>query len=140
VNNFRLHPLNYAVNYGFGMLPLLTIGAPADVLYGYVALSYPVLMLQHANLPLRSGWLNYVFSTNEVHRWHHSAVPGQGDCNFGRTLVVWDIVYRTFHYQPQGANRPRAIGLYAGSAYPARASYWRQVLSMFLQACCKAAA
>lgn len=140
VNNFRLHPLNYALNHGFGMLPLLAIGTPADVLYGYLALSYPVLMLQHANLPLRSGWLNYVFSTNEVHRWHHSAAGGEGDSNFGRTLVLWDIVFGTFRYQPHGANLPRAIGLYAGSAYPAHASYWRQVWSMCLPGCCKAAA
>ncbi|MRV73521.1 hypothetical protein GJ700_17550 [Duganella sp. FT92W] len=139
VNNFRLHPLNYAVNYACGMLPLLAIGTPADVLYGYLALTYPVLMLQHANLPLRSGWLNYVFSTNEVHRWHHSAVSGEGDTNFGRSLVFWDIIFGTFRYQPQGANLPHAIGLYAGSAYPARAPYWRQVLSMFLPGCCKAA-
>jgi len=139
VNNFRLHPLNHALNYAFGMLPLLAIGTPADVLYGYLALTYPVLMLQHANLPLRSGWLNYVFSTNEVHRWHHSAANGEGDSNFGRSLVLWDMVFGTFRYQPQGANLPRAIGLYAGDGYPARASYWRQVLSMFLPGCCKAA-
>jgi ornithine lipid hydroxylase len=140
VNNFRVHPFNYAVNYVFGMLPLLAIGTPADVVYGYLALSYPALMLQHANLPLRSGWLNYVFSTNEVHRWHHSAARGEGDRNFGRTLVFWDMIFGTFHYHPRGANLPRAIGLYAGNVYPARASYWRQVLSMFSPGCCKAAA
>ena len=140
VNNFRLHPLNYALNYMFGMLPLLAIGTPADVMYGYLALSYPVLMLQHANLPLRNGWLNYVFSTNEVHRWHHSAASGEGDSNFGRSLVVWDIMFGTFRYQPKGANLPRGIGLYAGDVYPARASYWRQISSMFLPGCCKAAA
>ncbi len=140
VNNFRLHPLNYGLNYLFGILPLLLIGAPPDVLYGYLALTYPVLMLQHANLPLRCGWLNYVFSTNEVHRWHHSAACREGDSNFGRALVVWDHVFGTFRYQPENANRPQAIGLYTGNRYPARASYWRQVFSMFLPACCKAAA
>ncbi|GAB2847957.1 sterol desaturase family protein [Pseudoduganella ginsengisoli] len=139
VNNFRLHPLNYGLNYALGMLPLLVLGTPSDALFGYLALSYPVLMLQHANLPLRSGWLNYVFSTNEVHRWHHSAAPAEGDRNFGRVLVLWDHVFGTFRYQPQGANLPRTIGLYAGDAYPARASYWRQVSSMFLPACCRAA-
>lgn len=140
VNNFRLHPLNYGVNHVFGMLPLLAIGTPSDVLYGYLALSYPVLMLQHANLPLRSGWLNYVFSTNEVHRWHHSALPGEGDSNFGRVLVLWDMVFGTYRYQPGGANLPRAIGLYRGGTYPARASYWRQVLSVLTPGCCKAGA
>lgn len=124
LNNFRIHPFNYAIAHVCGMLPLLLIGTPADVLYGYLALTLPVLMLQHANLPLRSGVLNYVFSTNEVHRWHHSSAPGEGDSNFGRALVIWDIVFRTFRYRA-GANMPEAVGLYRGSAYPAKASYWR---------------
>jgi ornithine lipid hydroxylase len=139
VNNFRMHPLNHAAGYALGMLPLLALGTPSDVVYGYLALTYPVLMLQHANLPLRAGWLNYVFSTNEVHRWHHSAAPGEGDSNFGRALVVWDLVFGTFRYRRRGMNLPRAIGLYAGSRYPARASYGRQVLSMLLPGCCRAA-
>jgi sterol desaturase/sphingolipid hydroxylase (fatty acid hydroxylase superfamily) len=88
LNNFRIHPLNYAINYILGFAPLLLLGTPADVVFGYLALSYPVLMLQHANLPLRNGWLNYVFSTNEVHRWHHADNVQEGDRNFGRALVV----------------------------------------------------
>jgi sterol desaturase/sphingolipid hydroxylase (fatty acid hydroxylase superfamily) len=123
LNKFRIHPLNYAITYACGMLPLLLIGTPADVLYGYLALTYPVLMLQHANLPLRSGVLNYVFSTNEVHRWHHSGAPGEGDSNFGRALVIWDIAFRTFRYRP-GANMPETVGLYRGSAYPAKDHFW----------------
>lgn len=139
VNNFRLHPLNHLGNYALGMLPLLAIGTPADVLYGYLALSYPVLMLQHANLPLRSGWLNFVFSTNELHRWHHSAAALEGDSNFGRTLVVWDLAFGTFRYQARGDNLPRSIGLYAGATHRVRGSYRRQVFSMCVPGCCKAA-
>jgi sterol desaturase/sphingolipid hydroxylase (fatty acid hydroxylase superfamily) len=139
LNNFRLHPLNYALTQLAGMLPLLLIGTPAEVLYGYLALTYPVLMLQHANLPLRSGVLNYVFSTNEVHRWHHSATPGEGDRNFGRALVIWDIVFGTFRYCA-GDNAPATIGLYQGSAYPAAASFAQQLMSMLRPACCRAAA
>lgn len=139
VNNFRLHPLNYALTQGAGMLPLLLLGTPAEVVYGYMALTYPVLMLQHANLPLRSGVLNYIFSTNEVHRWHHSTTPGEGDRNFGRALVLWDIVFGTFRYHA-GENAPAAIGLYRDSRYPARAGFWRQVASMLRPGCCRAAA
>jgi sterol desaturase/sphingolipid hydroxylase (fatty acid hydroxylase superfamily) len=55
-----------------------------------------IAMLQHVNLPLRHGWLNYVFSTNTLHRWHHSAERGEGDTNFGSTLVLWDQVFSMF--------------------------------------------
>ncbi len=139
LNNFRIHPLNYAINYLFGIGPLLLLGVPADVILAYLALTYPVLMLQHANLPLRNGWLNHVFSTNEVHRWHHADTPGEGDRNFGRALVLWDKVFGTFRHVP-GHNDPRGVGLYPGDRYPARAPFRAQVLSMFLPGCCRAAA
>ena len=139
LNNFRFHPLNYAINYALGILPLLVIGVPTAVIMGYFALTLPVLMIQHANLPLQNGCLNYVFSTNEVHRWHHSSRAGEGDTNFGRSIVLWDQVFGTFRYQP-GRNDPATVGLYAGSRYPARASFLVQVRSMFLPACCRATA
>ena len=138
LNNFRIHPLNYAINYVLGVAPLLLLGTPTDVVLGYLALTYPVLMLQHANLPLRSGWLNYVFSTNEVHRWHHADNAKEGDRNFGRALVIWDIVFGTYRYDPK-ANDPAAVGLYQPTQYPARSSFARQVWSMFLPGCCRSA-
>lgn len=138
LNNFRIHPVNYAINYVLGFAPLLLIGTPTDVVLGYLALTYPVLMLQHANLPLRSGWLNYVFSTNEVHRWHHADNARDGDWNFGRALIVWDMLFGTFRYSAQG-NDPVAVGLYQPTRYPARSSFARQIWSMFMPGCCRAA-
>jgi ornithine lipid hydroxylase len=58
VNNFRFHPLNYVINFIVSMFPLMIIGVPSEVLFGYMALTQPVLMLQHSNIDLRSGWLN----------------------------------------------------------------------------------
>lgn len=137
LNNFRLHPLNYLNNFLLGAFPLLLLGVPAEVMLGYLALSQPVLMLQHANLDLRSGWLNYVFSTNEVHRWHHSAMPVEANQNYGYALMLWDHVFRTFHYVPS-RNAPRRIGLFAESAgYPARASYFVQLANAFRPGCCR---
>lgn len=137
INNFRVHPLEYALKHGLSLLPLMLLGVPADVLLGYIALTQPVQMLQHVNLPLRHGWLNYVFSTNELHRWHHSSRPEEGNSNYGSAWVVWDLVFGTFHY-PRDVPGPKAIGLYAASNYPAHRSYWAQVLSMFSPACCRA--
>jgi ornithine lipid hydroxylase len=136
LNNFRFHPLNYALNYLMGIAPLLVVGVPEAVIMGYFAATLPVLMVQHANLPLQNGWLNYLFSTNEIHRWHHSSRAGEGDTNFGRSLVIWDQVFGTYRNLPAN-NDPLAIGLYAGSPYPSRASFAGQVWSMFLAGCCR---
>lgn len=138
LNNFRFHPLNYAANFLMGVFPLMLVGVPGDVLLGYLAISQPVLMLQHANIDLRSGWLNHVFSTNEVHRWHHSGVTEEANRNFGSAFIVWDIVFGTFKYRPAG-NTPRRIGLFSQNGhYPSGKGYLAQLLSVFSPNCCKA--
>jgi sterol desaturase/sphingolipid hydroxylase (fatty acid hydroxylase superfamily) len=130
LNNFRTHPVNHALSSIAGLFPLMLIGAPADVLFAYLALTQPVLMLQHANLPFRNGWLNYIFSTNEVHRWHHSTLPSEANNNFGRAIVFWDIVFDTFRYVPN-ANIPEDIGLFGDGNYPGQAGYFMQLVSYF---------
>ena len=140
VNNFRYHPLNYAINQALSLLPLMLLGAPAEVLLGYLAISQPIVMMQHANIDLRNGWLNSMLSTPEAHRWHHSNVRAEGDSNFGNALLLWDHVFGTYRAVQSAAHAPTHIGLYAPSHYPARAGYVRQVLSMFTPACCKAGA
>jgi len=138
VNNFRFHPLNYLLNHAVSILPLMLLGAPVDVMLGYLALTQPVLMLQHANLPLRHGLLNYVLSTNTLHRWHHSTQPAEGDRNFGSALLVWDWVFGSYYRPQPGRAAPDTIGLYPGSRYPAQQSYVQQLRSMFQPHCCAA--
>ena len=138
VNNFRYHPLNYAINQALSMLPLMLLGAPAEVLLGYLAVTQPIVMMQHANIDLRNGWLNLLLSTPEVHRWHHSSEPTEGDRNFGNALLVWDHVFGTYCAVQQPLDAPSRIGLYGPSNYPAHASYVTQLLSAFTPACCKA--
>jgi ornithine lipid hydroxylase len=136
LNNFRFHPLNHVINTFLAMFPLIALGAPQDVLLAAVAFTQPVLMLQHLNADTRSGWLNRILNTNELHRWHHSAEPREANTNFGSSLVLWDQVFGTYRPQP---GRPARIGLFGdGNGYPARASYLQQLLSALTPACCRA--
>ncbi|WP_395701907.1 sterol desaturase family protein [Aquabacterium sp.] len=138
LNNFRFHPLNHVVNSVLSLLPLAWLGVPAPVLYGALALTQPVVMLQHLNADLRSGWLNWLFSTNELHRWHHSDQPAEANANYGSAWVLWDHVFGTY-LRPQGRRRPARIGLFGSSGrYPAQASYWRQLAAPLRPACCRA--
>lgn len=136
LNNFRFHPLNHLANTAVSLLPLLLLGAPQEVLLGAVALTQPVVVLQHLNVRTGGGWPSYVFSTNELHRWHHSAEPREANSNFGSALVLWDQVFGTFHHR---RGQPARIGLFGdGSGYPAKAPYLQQLLSAFTPACCRA--
>jgi sterol desaturase/sphingolipid hydroxylase (fatty acid hydroxylase superfamily) len=60
----------------------------------YILVNY----LQHANISLRFGWLNYIFALPEVHRYHHSRDPKYYDTNFGGGFVFWDMIFGTYHY------------------------------------------
>ena len=149
LNNFRFYPLkqplNHAINQLVSIGPLLMLGVPADVLLACLAITQPVLMLQHANVDLRSGWLNRVFSSNEVHRWHHSSRAAEANCNFGSALLLFDHLFGTYRAAGSGANTdpdansaPATLGLFGdGANYPATQGYFRQLGSMFSPACCR---
>ncbi|TAG26218.1 MAG: fatty acid hydroxylase family protein [Burkholderiales bacterium] len=139
INNFRFHPLNYTINFSMSVLPMLLIGIPADVMWAYLAITQPVLMIQHANLDLRNPWLDKLFATPRSHLWHHDADERAGQLNFGSALLIWDHVFGTFRKVADGQMQPERIGLYAGSAYPAQASYLAQLLSMLKPPCCRRA-
>jgi sterol desaturase/sphingolipid hydroxylase (fatty acid hydroxylase superfamily) len=136
LNNLRIHPLNYLVNIFIGLAPAMFLGFSADAILGYLVLTQPLLFIQHANINLNSGWANYIFSTNEVHRWHHSTVPSEANRNYGNALLIWDHVFGTFK-APNGFSKEKGVGLFSSSSgYPTQASYWQQVKSMFNHSCC----
>ena len=139
LNNFRFHPLNYMLMFMFSTFPLMLLGVPGDLLLAYLALSLPIIMLQHANIDLKNGLLNYLFSTNELHRWHHSARAAQANCNYGHALIIWDQLFGTFKYYSETNNMPDEVGLFKSSSqtYPAQASYLTQLRSMFCWKCCR---
>lgn len=137
INNMRFHPLNYAINFAAGVLPSLLLGFSVEALFAYMAITQPILMLQHANIDLKSGWLNYVISTNEVHRWHHSTETTEANTNFGNALLLWDQIFGTF--RAPGFSAQHEVGLFAeSSSYPSRAGYFAQLRSMLLPGCCAA--
>jgi len=139
LNGLRFHPLNYLINSAFGLLPALLLGASTEAVVGYLAIAQPVVLLQHANIDLRMGWVNTIFSTPEVHRWHHSTAPQEANTNYGNAILLWDHVFGTYRSQA-GFTEQHQIGLFASSrkTYPGNASYLRQLLSMFRPPCCVA--
>ncbi|MBX3637446.1 MAG: sterol desaturase family protein [Rubrivivax sp.] len=130
LNGFRAHPVNLAWHQLAGYALLLWPGVDAQTLTAFAAVSIAVNVFQHANARLRLGLLNRVFSTNELHRWHHDSRPGQSQVNFGNVLSVWDQVFGTYRHRP--GEEPGAPGLEAASARRVRANrYWAQVVGPF---------
>lgn len=136
LNNFRFHPFNHALNHLAMILPLLWIGIAVEAILIYTALSLPVLLLQHANIGFDFGRLNLLFNTNDLHRWHHSARPGEGVMNLGRALVIWDRAFGTY-LRPEPAKAPARIGLFQGDPFPPPARFAAQLAWPFNPACCR---
>lgn len=128
LNGFRVHPLNVLWHQAAGFLVLLLLDADRMTLNGFLSLTVVVSVFQHANARLSLGWLNYVFSTNELHRWHHSTKISEANSNYGAVLSVWDILFGTFHHDPHG--RPSQLGLSSKEIFPSD-SYWKQLWQPF---------
>jgi sterol desaturase/sphingolipid hydroxylase (fatty acid hydroxylase superfamily) len=125
LNGFRSHPINIAWHQLAGYVVLLLAGVDAATVTVVSALAVVVSAFQHANASLSLGPLNYLFSTNALHRWHHDSRPGRSYVNYGTVLSVWDWIFGTFYRND--ADRPARAGLEPASEMGVDAqSYWAQ--------------
>ncbi|MEQ8651500.1 MAG: sterol desaturase family protein [Kiloniellales bacterium] len=115
LNVGRFHPLEKLLQFGVDSLPFLLLGAAPEVLAAYLVFYAINGFLQHCNVDLRLGWLNWIVSGPELHRWHHARRPALSDHNFGNNLILWDLVFGT-RWLPRGA-AVGALGL-RNPAYP----------------------
>ncbi len=125
-NVFRFHPAEKALQFLCDSLPFILVGVGAEVL-GYYFVFYAMSgLFQHSNCDLRLGWLNYIFSGPEVHRWHHSRKITESNANYAHSFVVWDLIFGTY-FRPRGATVGE-LGLLERD-YPW--GFWRQLGAPF---------
>jgi len=117
LNAARFHPVDLMATHLAHTGTLLVLGCPAEVLALHASFTAVHGFLQHANVDLRLGPLNWVFSMAELHRWHHSLVIEEANNNFGANLILWDIVFGT-RFLPDGNEGPTAIGISELPNYP----------------------
>jgi sterol desaturase/sphingolipid hydroxylase (fatty acid hydroxylase superfamily) len=106
----RSHPLNVFTIYLLSTTPLLLLGAKGEVLALFSLVNGVNGFLQHCNVDLRTGPLHWIFATPDLHRFHHSTDPREGDSNFGGNLIVWDVIFGT-RYLPGEGRGPKHVGL-----------------------------
>ncbi len=104
----RLHTLKggrHHFLYAFGRgivvwLPLLVLGAPAElVFWQFVAVTITGLV-GHANIRCSiPAFMHRLAVTPEFHRLHHSADPQLGNSNYGVVFPLWDMAFGT-HADP----------------------------------------
>ena len=74
LNATRFHPLDLFSLLAFQTVPLILAGATPRALLMYSLFSAVYGQLQHANVQLRTGPLDWLFATPGLHRFHHSTI------------------------------------------------------------------
>ena len=128
LNTARFHPLEKTLHFIFDSMPFILLGVNEYVLAFYFVCYAVNGFYQHSNVHLRLGVLNYIFSTAELHRWHHSKILREANHNYSNTTIVWDIVFGTY-YRPRDRSLARA-GI-QNDRYPM--SFGRQLLGPFVR-------
>lgn len=122
INTGRFHLIDSLFKIIPSLGLLIAMGAPLEVTQWLSAITAFVGLMTHCNVDMRCGFLNYIFSTPELHRWHHSRDLREGNRNYGENIILWDQVFGTF-INPD--RRPPAdIGM--GDYMPEK--FWQQFL------------
>lgn len=127
-NGLMKHPLHQTIETVAGTTPLLLLGIPIEV-GALLAFAVAIqLLLQHANIRMNLGWLNYVWAVAPGHRHHHIASESKGDVNFGLFTLLWDHMLGTFVIdRPQPGHGE--VGLVNHPKYPEQ--YLGQLIEPF---------
>ncbi len=103
VNTGRFHFVDTLASVALSQPLLYLAGAPKPIFLWVAAITAFIGILTHCNVDMRSGPLNLIFNTPQLHRWHHSRVMREGNSNYGENLVLFDHLFATFYFP---ARRP----------------------------------
>jgi sterol desaturase/sphingolipid hydroxylase (fatty acid hydroxylase superfamily) len=109
------NPIDFALRNILVFLILGVVGFnPLAILISVPAMNV-VAAFSHCSGDVKGGFLNYLFVTPEVHRWHHTAEVPEGygySVNYGVEFAFWDLVFGTYYLPQKDGQRlqPRRIG------------------------------
>jgi len=93
LNVGRFHPVEKSIQFLLDGLPFIVLGVNELVFSSYFIFYAVNGFFQHSNIDVRYGFLNYVVSSAELHRWHHSKKVKESNNNYGNNLIIWDLVF-----------------------------------------------
>lgn len=109
LNAIRSHPIDLFLSVITTSGPLLLLGVDPMVFAQVTVLGTVNMWLQHANADMRTGWLDWIFVTPHIHRWHHSQALVEQQKNLGAILIVWDVVFGS-RLAPHDREPPVKVG------------------------------
>ena len=110
----RFHPAEILLSAGIKMGAVAALGAPPLAFLLFEVLLNATSMFNHGNVslpPALDRVLRFVVVTPDMHRAHHSVVPGETNSNFGFNLPWWDRILGTYRDRPAAGHDRMTIGL-----------------------------
>lgn len=100
----NLHALNVNATHPLETLllslPLVLVGglsaAPAEAVSGALVLLVVNATLAHANLRMDTPVINWLFTSSNQHRRHHSRVFEHSNSNYACNAILWDRLFGTY--------------------------------------------
>jgi len=126
LNTSRFHPIEKALQFLLDVFPFMLLGVSQDVIALHLVLYGVNGFFQHCNIDLKFGLLNYIVSSTEHHRWHHSKEIEESNNNYGNNVIVWDILFGSF-FLPK-SRKVKTLGL-INAQYPS--SFVKQLFMPF---------
>lgn len=108
-NTGRFHLVDTLSSLVFSLPLVLALGVPNTVLSMAAAVTAFIGILTHCNVEMRGGYLNLIFNTPNLHRWHHSPDLREGNKNYGENITLFDHLFGTYFFEER--RPPAAIGI-----------------------------
>jgi sterol desaturase/sphingolipid hydroxylase (fatty acid hydroxylase superfamily) len=128
------NPVDFALRNVVIFLILGVIGFNTFAVLLAFTVTNVTAVFSHCGGDVKGGFLNYLFVTPEVHRWHHSVEVPQGygySCNYGVEFSFWDVIFGTYYLPRRDGQtvQPERIGHPSG--LPDEGNYLKILLAPF---------
>ena len=127
--HLRYHFMETLVYRSIEYIPLAMIGFGIQEFLIVHLFTLTIGHLNHANIYLPLGPLQYIFNSPQMHIWHHAKELPEGSygVNYGLTLSIWDYLFKTVWMPKDG--RDIALGFPKVEKYPH--SFFSQMIKPF---------
>ena len=125
-NSGRFHPFDLFFNWFIYFSPLFLFSVSEELIALFLITNAITGLLEHSNIDFKLGFLNRIFNSAELHRWHHSLETKESNSNFGKVLSFWDQVFGTYNY-----NNQKEVGEVGVRGDNVPLNFWKQLLYPF---------
>lgn len=110
----RFHPIEIVLSMLIKLAVVVVLGASPVAVIIFEILLNATAMFNHGNIRMATavdGVLRLFVVTPDMHRVHHSVIPGEANSNFGFSLPWWDRLFGTYRPQPEAGHQSMTIGI-----------------------------